>query len=156
MGMRSLVIVSTLVLVACGSTPADERDASVDATTTDTSSEPITFGDVALPDTYLGDAASIALDAGGPFLCFGCVCNGADHFCLAVASGDHTAPLSIDGGFGDAAACEPDAGYAGCVPIPSQCMAEPSCACVLADVGGPCTCMIDGTGAGLDVGCALP
>ncbi len=88
-------------------------------------------------------------------MCGDCVCNGVDHFCELISGG---MPLLSDGGFGDASACDPDAGQLSCTAIPSQCEPNPSCECVLASISlGPvCTCALDSTGSGVVVHCSLP
>lgn len=106
----------------------------------------------------MDDGPPIVLDAGGPFLCQDCVCNGVDHFCELVSGGAQQMPLLQDGGFGDAGACDPDAGQSYCTMIPSQCMPNPSCQCVLANIGfGPvCDCALHPSGSGIIVHCMLP
>ena len=149
--MRSFVPVCALLVTACGSEPVGASDAGADSTN---NADAPTFGDGALPDLGVPDVPSITLDGGGPFLCFDCICNGADHFCLGIESGDHhNAPFA-----GDASMCSPDAAYTGCLPIPAPCKAAPSCACLLSEVGQPsCNCELDpSSGNGLVVGCVLP
>jgi hypothetical protein len=157
--MRSFLLWIPLVL-ACGSGAQTSADAGTDATTPtkDSGSEAAPFGDGATASDAASDGPPVVLDAGGPFLCQSCVCGGTDHFCELVSGGVRPMPLLSDGGFGDASACDPDAGPTSCTPIPAQCLPDPSCDCVLANLtmGPACTCQLDATGNGIVVQCMLP
>jgi len=143
-------------LVACGGPETLDDvpplDASFDTTTTsDGSTFDASFQDVAPPD-----AAKITLDGGGgPFLCHGCICDGTLDLCFTGGGGPSPAPFD-DAGFGDAAACDPDASV-GCNGIPIDCLPDPSCDCILAHYPkGPCTCDVDPSGNGFRVDCNFP
>jgi hypothetical protein len=133
----------------CGSVPTHFVDAG-DATVPDAPS----FSDAAPYDSaYSDDAPEIALDGGGPFLCFGCVCDGTNHYCYDVWTG---APLDVDGG-PDAEACPSEAGASACLPVPVDCLPNPTCSCLAAH--GGCAdfhCALDPTGNGLEALCILP
>jgi hypothetical protein len=142
-------------LLACGSMVNGEVDASVEASAKDSGSDSPAFGDAGTVDATF-DAPPVALDGGGDFLCNDCVCNGVGHYCGHFSGGKAHPSMPIDGGFGDASACDPDAGQTYCTAIPSQCLPNPSCACVLAPMPPTCTCDLDPSGNGLVVSCVFP
>lgn len=97
---------------------------------------------------------------GGPFLCNDCICDGTLNLCEHFSGGAAPMPIASDAGdagdFGDASACVYDAGQTSCTPIPVDCLPNPSCACVMAHVTGPCSCGIDPSGNGIVVTCVYP
>ncbi len=99
------------------------------------------------PDEPVNPWADSGAIDGGPFLCGGCVCNGATNYCY-TASGGMFRDLS------DAATC-PDSGSYGCIALPSACAGVPSCAC-LAAFHAPGACQCDSTSGGVSVTCAFP
>jgi hypothetical protein len=161
--MRRALLFSWLMMACGSSAPAifggDDVaaiDASFDHTLTDSlfNSDAVSTFD-----------ASLAPDApkfggGGPFLCNGCICDGTLNLCEHVGGGPAPMPLSSDAGdagdFGDASACDFDAGNVACAPIPVECLPNPSCACLMTKFSGPCTCDIDPSGNGLVVMCNYP
>jgi hypothetical protein len=75
-----------------------------------------------------------------PFDCGGCPCDGTTHYCAGLAAG----PVGPG----------PTAGPTECVPLPSACNGQPSCACVDPMPLLGCTCT-QGQG-GVRVDCAEP
>ncbi len=140
--------IAVLVLVAgCGSVPAS-LDAG-DATTTDDAPQ-LAFGDASSTDDAPYVGPDIVLDAGGPFLCHGCVCDGRDHYCYDLWTGALTGDAAHE-----AAACSTDGG-SHCVPYPQDCLPTPSCECVLGHNCPSAQCVLDPSASGLDVLCILP
>ncbi len=135
--------------VACGSADFAKSDAGPDATIEDAATDAFSFGDVVND----GKPPPVALDGGGPFLCFGCVCDGTTSFCEFTSAGQ--APVASDGGLGDAGACDLDGGSS-CMAIPSQCLPNPTCKCVLESFSPVCTCALDPSDDGLVVSCVYP
>ncbi len=120
-----------LAILGCGSEPADLDDAGRDATVEARPRAPAQgrLVDVVTPPLQ----PDPTLDGGGPFLCEGCVCNGADHFCYVYCGSGGGAPpplAPVDGGIADAGPCkEPDAAFTtGCHAVPAECLPDPSCA----------------------------
>ncbi len=122
---------------------------------------------VPFDSSFPSDAGNDApkFGGGGPFLCLGCVCDGTLNYCKEMSGGkmpiDDAGDASSDADdaspFGDASACDLDAGYNECTQIPIACLPNPSCACVLANLPpGPCSCSIDPSGNGLVVLCVYP
>jgi hypothetical protein len=147
-------------LVACGSDPQGAGDAGgSDATTPkkDAAADGSPFGDGG-PSDAAAEADPVVLDAGGPFLCGSCVCDGVVDMCEMVSGGAQQMPIASDASFGDAGACDVDGGQSSCTAIPPACLPAPTCECVLANIGfGPvCDCALDPGGAGLVVHCNLP
>lgn len=139
--------------------PLDARP--FDATTGDA------FGFADAPTDVLIEAASDAtpFNGGGPFLCFGCVCNGSVDMCYTAGGGPPPAHAPLDdagadaddSGFGDASACDDDAGPTACVELPIDCVLQPTCACIFQHVPqNVCTCDVDPSGNGFRVDCNFP
>ena len=151
----ALVPFLALGLCACGSGPFIADDIAVfDAEGTD-STLPHDGGDAG--DAAGGADASDAtkFNGGGPFLCDTCVCDGTANMCFHGGGGPQPAPLD-DGGFGDAGACDMDAGSS-CTAIPIDCLPNPTCACVMTHYPSPsCSCQVDPSGNGLFVQCNYP
>lgn len=81
----------------------------------------------------------------GWFDCYGCACDGTTHYCLSWSAGIAAPPLP------DAATCD-DSSH--CTPLPSDCLAPPSCSCVGYGPSDPCFC--EDSGGGLLVQCSAP
>lgn len=112
-----------------------------------------TTNDAALP----GDAGPLdaGVDAtkfngGGPFFCIDCVCDGTLNMC--VNGGGGGMPIAQDASFGDASACDFDAGQTYCQQIPVSCLPKPTCACIESFMIG-CTCSVDPSGDGFVLQC---
>jgi hypothetical protein len=153
--MRPLRIALLLSVAACGG-PAIATDdvafldSGVDSTVSDAASDATTDAGADAAD----DAT--AFTGGGPFLCFGCVCDGTIDMCVAISGGAQNAPLA-DAGLGDASACNDEVGQSSCQQIPADCLPKPTCACLLAHYPAPaCSCAVDPSGNGLAVTCVYP
>lgn len=136
------------LLAACSATdPGSTFDASVDAT--DAADAPTyDFPDCGVPKPcgHEADASPLVglVDGGGPFLCFGCPCDGKDHYCDTTSAGP-PAPTDPDAGCLDAKRCK---------PYPSVCEKAPICLCLLSTLdGGTCSCARAPSGDGLLAGC---
>lgn len=143
-------------LGACGSEVQDGRDASADATTNDAAPEAETETEAAVAADVVVDHVTVVLTEGGPFLCTGCICNGADHECLEIVH--EPAPI-VDGGFDDAATCGEASVTSGCIPTPADCLPTPTCDCALAHAPfGPwyCNCWLDPSDSGIVLWCIEP
>jgi hypothetical protein len=150
-GHPSFVRWSFVFLAACGSS-APIADAGTDAASGADAFAEVGFSIDAAADVGV-DAPDITLDAGGPFLCGNCECDGRTHYCYSASGGPSPMPIAGDGG--DAATCAEDAGgNPRCVPIPTSCEPTPSCSCV--NTNSPCMCSLDPSGNGLDVSCNFP
>ncbi len=160
--MRAVLIL-LVTCVACGASQNEGvADAARDTTTTADA-----FGaDVELPGADASDSAvdppdvdPVPLgDAGGYFLCVGCVCDGPTHYCDKSGGGPPSpkAPWSGDASaFGDAGLC---AVNSRCKPFPKGCDLQPSCECLLSHgpQNVPCSCRLDDSGAGLVYACNYP
>ena len=136
-----------VLLVGCSSvTPFPSDDiAQFDAGGFDSTvpKEASTFDVVSEPD-------GTTFGGGGPFDCFGCVCDGTLGYCVEMSGGK--APIT-DAGV-DSSACDPEA--SACTPIPIDCLPKPTCDCVLTHYQTGCTCDVDISGNGLVVTCAHP
>ncbi len=133
----------------CGST-VDEPDSGFDASSKkDAGSDVLGFDG---PSDAPVEAHTVALDGGGAFLCNDCVCNGVANMCEHFSGGKM--PFVFDAG--DASACDPDAGQGYCAALPSDCLPNPTCACVLSHEPPACMCDLDPSGAGLVVTCLFP
>lgn len=98
-----------------------------------------------------GDGGPFVTDA-GMFLCGGCACDGATHYCVSIAAGVRPPPPP------DAGVC-PDVtspGAEGCHPLPGECKGVPSCGCLPSPMPGYGACYCTDSGGGLTYGCALP
>ncbi len=162
--MRRLLVLGIAGVVwaavpACGSDPGDAGDAGADATADvtpkkDAASDSPFADDIAVFDSF--PPADPTVDGGGPFLCNGCVCNGADHYCFLVSGGGAPPPMPLDFDAGDAGLCpEPDAGPASCRPVPANCLPDPSCSCITQSQGGS-GCQVDPSGNGIVVTLLAP
>lgn len=163
--MRLWLASLSVLAVACGSVvpPASDDIASFDASVDTTITPP---GDGATFDSTV-DATDDAppFGGGGPFLCDTCVCDGTLDLCFHASGGPQNAPLSDAGAgdsgagdagaFGDASACDLDAGPSPCEAIPIDCLPNPTCACLLTH-WPPCSCTVDPSGHGLRVDCEFP
>jgi hypothetical protein len=111
------------------------------------------FADAAVDGSADAGPDAPPFNGGGPFLCYGCICDGTLNMCVSGGGGGG-APILGDAGadadFGDASACVLDAGQP-CYPIPIQCLPKPTCACIMAATG--CGCTVDSSGSGFDVLC---
>jgi hypothetical protein len=148
--LRSLAL--CVVLTACGTSEdvVVVPDAGADATDTIDVELPPLAETGPLPDLYVDPV--VLGDAGGPFLCGKCICDGRTHYC-----DESTGPgiVVTDAAFGDAAPCS-DASISSCTAFPSACAGHPSCECMFAARPGACHCHLDDSGAGLDYGCSYP
>ena len=158
---RSAGLLLLLMATACGGSTSAYSGTS-GAGGSDAGAEATTGGSA-------GSAGSTGIDAGGSdaavynpradsgtidaglFDCDGMCCEGATHYCRIVSGG--AAPI-----FGtppEAGLTCSDAGTSTrCIPLPSQCVGAPSCACVGTQYGGACQC--DSTGGGVTVQCYAP
>jgi hypothetical protein len=116
-------------------------------------------GDGALADASSHDAALpdvVLVDGGGPFLCgvggWGCICDGRTHWCEIGAAGPPLDPPPPPPKGWEAGVCGDDSI---CSPLPSSCLALPSCACLLTSIP-LCYCEHSDAGDGLVAGCFLP
>jgi hypothetical protein len=83
------------------------------------------------------------------FDCFGCLCDGATHFCELFTGGGPTPPP----GPPPEPTCPEDNAPNRCKPIPAACSPMATCQCVSPQMGG-CTC--DVNHQGITVVCVLP
>jgi hypothetical protein len=139
------------VLLACSSDVDDMPlfDAGVFDSTTQNDSAP--FTDAAIVDAAI-DATKF--NGGGSILCGDCVCDGTLNVCFS-GRGAGGMPIASDASFGDASACAPNDGGAGCVAIPVVCLPKPTCEC-LAPFFQNCVCAVDPTGNAFVIMCPVP
>ncbi len=138
-----------LFIVACSSDVTVDDIAPMDGGVFDstTQKDVAPFGDTG-PADVAPDVTKF--NGGGPFLCEGCVCDGTLNLCL-LGGGGGGMPIAQDASFGDAAACDPDAGQTFCQQIPVACLPKPTCECIQPLVG--CACSVDPSGNGFVLQC---
>ncbi len=143
----------SMVAAGCGTAPAHDdvtRDATADAPTdVDGGPDFVPRVDAASPP------APRRIDAGAPFLCGDCLCEGADHYCVVYQhAGGAPPPMPLDADGGVALCPSPDAGVTSCYDLPPECLQDLSCDCMDNHHSG--ICEVDPSGDGLDVIVPVP
>ncbi len=162
---RAVAIASVLGVafaMACGNNFSDDIALPPDASFVD-----FTVPTEASPfDVFVKPDTGPPYNGGGPFDCFGCVCDGTQNICIAGGGGgappkapvldagddadaDEAGDASVDVDAADAEpACPPDAGLSACFPIPLSCLPKPTCDCIEQVLHTGCACSVipDGNG----------